>query len=152
MQGEDLEPILCDLMQHVLCHLDVHHFGRLQRTSKAIKKAAQQHKEWFLSKVRIVELYRTHKVYPGGKVHFVWIHSVFKFECEAAKPAEKARDIIAQIWELRKRARGLSAKRRTCWLFIRTGSAGVPTFLLDVYPVRYAEQTLSLLTNLSYNT
>jgi len=123
-----MEAVLCELLQQVLCHLDVPHFGALQRTSKGLRRAIKRYEEWYLSSVRMVQIYRERYVYDDGKVRLMCINNFSGAEVLVLDPVQGARDIILQMWELK------NAKEHTkCSVFVSTRMADlkcpVPCFV-----------------------
>ena len=94
-----MEFLLCELMQPLLTHLDTLDFGRLQRTSKALRDASCAHEERYLSCTRMVAVYRRAHEW-NGRIQVSWSAggSVEYFDLE---PQTSARSILWQLWCLK---------------------------------------------------
>lgn len=94
-----MEPVLCELLEVVLQYLDPLDFGRLQRTSRSLLRATRACEENFLSRTRLVSVYRRAHV-SEGQITFMWTRGGtsdhFKFEALLG-----ARAILDQLWALK---------------------------------------------------
>ena len=94
-----MDSVLCELMEHLLWHLDPVDFGRLQRASRSLRDASRCFEEAYLSHTRLVRVYRKAHVW-GGKVQVSWSQGAFVQYCDLERKVG-ARDILAQLWSLK---------------------------------------------------
>jgi hypothetical protein len=94
-----MEPVLCELMEHLLPHLDPVDFGRLQRASRSLRDASRCFEEAYLSHTRLVRVYRKAHVWDG-KVQVSWSQGASVQYCDLEHKVG-ARDILGQLWSLK---------------------------------------------------
>lgn len=91
--------ILCEVVQHIMRHMDPVETNKLMRTSKTINTAIKPYEEWYWSGSRMVKVMRQGKL-KDGKLQMMWIRDSYPnmFELE---PMASAREILDTLWKLK---------------------------------------------------
>jgi hypothetical protein len=92
--------LLCELMGPVLRYLDPLDFGRLQLCSRELLRATGAHEEEFLSRTRLVRVYRRGCV-AGGMLQLTCMRGGSSERLELPVLGV-ARAIIGQLWDLKR--------------------------------------------------
>lgn len=92
--------ILCEVVQHIMRHMDPVETNKLMRTNKLLRDSIKPYEEWYWSGSRMVKVMRQGTL-KKGKLQMMWIRDSFPIMFEL-EPMSSAREILETLWALKK--------------------------------------------------